>query len=76
MDATCSLTITPAMISSGTPPAGAVVIVMNGTTVIPQPLTSANVGKTYTIKLAIPGGNACWGTAKIEDKATHCNRQC
>ena len=57
------------MIASGTPPAGAVVTVMNGTTVIPQPLTSANVGKTYTVKLAIPGGNACWGTAKIEDKA-------
>ena len=69
MDATCSLTITPAMIASGIPPAGAVVTVMNGTTVIPQPLTSVNVGKTYTVKLAIPNGNACWGTAKIEDKA-------
>jgi hypothetical protein len=68
MDATCSATITPAMIASTTPPVGAVVTIMNGTTVIPQPLTAANIGKLYTVKLAV-NGNSCWGTAKLEDKA-------
>ncbi len=67
-NATCSTTITPAMVTTSAP-VGSTVTVMNGTNVIPQPLTSAILNLVLTVKVTDLTGNACWGTIKVEDKA-------
>jgi Metallo-peptidase family M12B Reprolysin-like/Immunoglobulin domain/Dockerin type I domain len=70
---TCTMKITPGMILKSTinPAVNYSVVVLDGTNPISSTLTSANIGKTYTVKI-IDGcdgaGNSCWGTIKLEDK--------
>ncbi len=74
LGASCAITVDAATFSAGTPAAGALVTIKNGTTILAGPLAtitianaSAWVGNTYTFEVSA-GGNKCWGTVKFEDK--------
>ena len=75
---TCKLTLDAnQLITSGVNCGGDYkVTVMNGTDTIPQPLTAANLNKTYTYKVKALDGNSCWGTFKIEDKTAPVINNC
>jgi Secretion system C-terminal sorting domain/Dockerin type I domain len=74
LSSSCAVTVDAATFSAGTPAAGALVTIKNGTATLAGPLASitvsnasAWVGNTYTFEVSA-GGNKCWGTVKFEDK--------